>query len=344
MKKITFASIILILLFSESCIDDVSVDNSPKKYTGKLILKSEPDSAKIFLLGTDMHKTTPDSIVNLQSGDYDVTLKLKNYRDTSFIANVYDKFRTEKFIELTVLPEAFSIFIDSDPQGAEIFLSGISTKKFTPDSITNLNKSTYTISLKKENYIDTTFTVTLDHDLKIDQNIVLRKEEFGSIFVQSEPENAQIFLFNDSTGKTTPDSILNLTEGKYDLTLKLQDYYDTTFTTDVEKNKVTDVYINLAPKLSEVNVDLTYLHIPFNQILFNFSFDKDVNLDKVEVLKPDSTVKSIFNFGRGYVYAGEKRIMIFTGDLKGKWVFTFYGVQTDPKKSEFVVIKEINVE
>lgn len=344
MKKIITVLIIIMTLFSNSCIDDVSVTDVQKKYTGKLVLKSEPDSAEIFLLGTDMHKTTPDSIMNLQSGDYNVTLKLKNYRDTSFIAKVYDKLRTESFIELTVLPEVFSIFIDSNPPGAEIFLSGVSTKKFTPDSIVNLNKSTYTITLKKEDYIDTTFTVVLNQNLEIDKNVVLRKVEFGSIFVQSEPPGAEIFLFDENTGKVSPDSILNLAEGSYNITLKLQGYKDTTFTSNVKTNEVTDVHISLTKTLPEINVDLIYLRIPFNQILFNFSFDRNVNLDKVEVLKPDSTVKSIFDFGRGYIFAGEKRIMIFTGDLEGKWIFTFYGMLPDSKNSEFTVIKEIMVE
>lgn len=51
------------------------------------------------------------------------------------------------------------IIIHSNPVGAKIFLSDIDINKITPDSILNLEAGSYKITLSKEKYLDTTFTI-----------------------------------------------------------------------------------------------------------------------------------------------------------------------------------------
>ena len=55
----------------------------------------------------------------------------------------------------------------------------------------------------------------------------------GSIFVQSTPLGASIAVGGSSTGKVTPDSVTNLDEGSYNVTLSLTNYKDTTFSASV---------------------------------------------------------------------------------------------------------------
>jgi hypothetical protein len=58
-------------------------------------------------------------------------------------------------------------------------------------------------------------------------------DEEGNIFVSSNPAGAQIWLDGANTFKTTADTIKNVNEGVHSVTLKLQDYRDTTFSISV---------------------------------------------------------------------------------------------------------------
>ncbi|HCY75144.1 MAG: PEGA domain-containing protein [Ignavibacterium sp.] len=55
----------------------------------------------------------------------------------------------------------------------------------------------------------------------------------GNIFVSSNPAGAQIWLNGTNTLKTTADTLKNIDEGVQSITLKLQDYRDTTFSISV---------------------------------------------------------------------------------------------------------------
>lgn len=60
--------------------------------------------------------------------------------------------------------------------------------------------------------------------------------KYGSIFIQSNPTGAQIWVDNTNTGKVTPDSIINLSIGNHSITLKLSGFSDTTFTVTIIEN------------------------------------------------------------------------------------------------------------
>ena len=51
----------------------------------------------------------------------------------------------------------------------------------------------------------------------------------GSIYLTSNPAGAQIWLDGVNTNFITPDTVLNVEQGVRNVTLKLQDYKDTTF-------------------------------------------------------------------------------------------------------------------
>lgn len=55
-----------------------------------------------------------------------------------------------------------SIVLSSTPAGAAIFLNGVAQSKVTPDSLTALTPKDYTVTLKLDNYYDTTFTVKVE--------------------------------------------------------------------------------------------------------------------------------------------------------------------------------------
>jgi|WetSurSiteA1Bulk_404760.scaffolds.fasta_scaffold04221_2 hypothetical protein len=75
------------------------------------------------------------------------------------------------------------------------------------------------------------FTVLLITSCSSDDPVT--PAEPGSLYITSSPTGAQIWIDGDSTGYTTPDTITNLDEGMYNVTLRLQDYNDTTISISV---------------------------------------------------------------------------------------------------------------
>lgn len=73
----------------------------------------------------------------------------------------------------------------------------------------------------------------------------------GSIYIQTtNATDAQIWVDNTNTGKTTPDSVTNLTVGNHTVTLKLAEYRDTTFTVSVSAGLQTSRAIALSSSLA----------------------------------------------------------------------------------------------
>jgi len=75
-------------------------------------------------------------------------------------------------------------------------------------------------------------------------------DETGDIFITSVPAGAQIWVNGTNSGKVTPDSVTDLDAEDYNITLKLEGYYDTTFTVSVTANQVATRNINLVSALT----------------------------------------------------------------------------------------------
>ena len=66
----------------------------------------------------------------------------------------------------------------------------------------------------------------------------------GNLFLTSNPAGAEIWLAGSNTSQTTPDTVKDLDEGVYSVTLKLTDYTDTTFQVSVISGQ-TSVVTNI---------------------------------------------------------------------------------------------------
>ncbi len=100
MKKFLILPLIALAAFVLSSCDSTT-DNPPAAGTGSIFVQSTPAGAQIFVDGSNTNKVTPDSVVNLSEGTYNVQLQLTNYRDTSFAATVTANFQTVKSVTLT---------------------------------------------------------------------------------------------------------------------------------------------------------------------------------------------------------------------------------------------------
>ena len=86
MKKLKYI-LPLVLILIISCRENI-VDFPEESATGKLFINSSPGGAEIFFESSKTGKVTPDSLVNLQPGSYNLKLHLSGYLDENFLVNV----------------------------------------------------------------------------------------------------------------------------------------------------------------------------------------------------------------------------------------------------------------
>jgi len=245
--KILYQYILLIafLILINGCVDEhvIEVNNS---INGSVIVSSQPDSANIFLLGTNTSKVTTDSLLNLESGLYDITLKHEGYLDTNFIVKIVKNRRTTKHIQLTLKKSIGKIILTTNESRAAIFLNDNATGKFTPDSLTNLSIGEYRVKLSLPKYVDTTVVIKLAEDEIITKTIQLKKADPNSkIILTSTPNNCYIYKDDTLLINKTPYTAKKLYEGIYTIKLTHPDYYDTTFSIQVLKNQTISKFIEL---------------------------------------------------------------------------------------------------
>jgi hypothetical protein len=84
-KLILFLLIPFAITLVTSCSDDDPITQTP---TGSIYLTSIPSDAEIWIDGSNTFKTTPDTILDVDEGVRSVTLKLQDYRDTTFSISV----------------------------------------------------------------------------------------------------------------------------------------------------------------------------------------------------------------------------------------------------------------
>ena len=225
-------------LLMVSCSKEDNPVTNPEAMKGILFIESSPSGAEIWLQGVNTSQLTPDSLTDLTPGSYIVTLKFQSYNDTTFVVDIEEGKLTSVIV--TLMSKPGGIYLSSSQPNAEIWLDGINTSQLTPDTLTNLNPGSYSITLKLHNYKDTTFVVSVNGG-QITSMTVTLMFNVGSIYLQSSPELAEIWLNGINTSLTTPHYITSVEVGVYSITLKLTDYNDTTFSVSVTAGQITYV-------------------------------------------------------------------------------------------------------
>jgi ligand-binding sensor domain-containing protein len=141
-------------------------------------------------------------------------------------------------------PPNGTVFINSYPKGAIIYLNGKAQRRITPDSITWLMTGTDTITLKRDYFRDTIFTVNAAEGEKHTYFIDYSKDPLmlGKISCASLPTNGSIFINDSSTGLTTPATIKNLLPGRYNVTYKFKNHEDKNLNILVQSNTTSSGY------------------------------------------------------------------------------------------------------
>lgn len=156
--------VICVIIFS---CDENSTD-STQKSTGKLVITSIPSGARIFLGNNDTGKDTPDTLYNLEAGNYDLFLYLQYYDTAFFSVTIFDDLTTTKNV----------ILEDGLPFVEFIWDYSIA---FTGDSVR--------------------FFFKLNQDVLIDSIIVERPVDgTGNYLTEKYFYNNELFIWKDQSG------------------------------------------------------------------------------------------------------------------------------------------------
>lgn len=152
-----------IFLYSAGCDKDVSV-NPPEGPIpqGRIDISSKPSGARIYLDGEDIGRFTPDSIRYIKEGNHKITLKITDYRDSVFFVDVKDGQPLKMDIDFTKNEAMKStILCKSAVAKSQIFLNGVFTGKYTPDTLRSLLPGTYNIKYKQKGYWDDSLNISI---------------------------------------------------------------------------------------------------------------------------------------------------------------------------------------
>jgi hypothetical protein len=122
-----------------------------------LTIQSEPTNAKIYINGAATGFTTPN-VIKLKPGTYLIQIMKEGYESTSRSVT-FSRESSRQSIFLTLKAVPVIVFINSQPEGARIYLNNIYTGKNTPSSL-SLSFGTHTIMVGKAGFEDQAINVT----------------------------------------------------------------------------------------------------------------------------------------------------------------------------------------
>ncbi len=139
------------------------------------------------------------------------------------------------------------VFVNSYPVGFHIYLDSKARRRATPDSLTWLKSGTYQITLKKDLFRDSTFTIDIVEGEKksVFVDFSQNPSMLGSIYCTSNPAKAEIFLNDSSTGHFTPYTLQNVIPGQYEIKYHLLNSLDDSSTVTVSSGNVSNLQMTL---------------------------------------------------------------------------------------------------
>ena len=154
---LTGAALLAALLLAASCGRE-----APVQQPGMIAVLSDPAGATILLDGEDQGTVTPDTLVNLDPGTYEVSVQLDGYQVAPFSQTATVTPLTVAQVALFTLSQT-TLSVNSTPAGAAVFVDGEDSGQVTPAVLVGLEPGSVEISLVLDGYLvsPTTYSATV---------------------------------------------------------------------------------------------------------------------------------------------------------------------------------------
>jgi PKD repeat protein len=183
-----------------------------------------------------------------QTGTYTVTLTVTSAAVGACSAEQDTKVRSNYItVTLPVVHQRGSIYVQSSPAGATVYLDGALKSPLTPMTITDVTAGSYTIRVTKAGYTEKSQAVVVNEGLTSTVTLTLTQSQSGGgLSVTTVPSGATVYV--DGTVKgVTPLTNVQLTTGQHSLRMVMTGYvdYDATFT--ITTGQTTPLTLTLVP-------------------------------------------------------------------------------------------------
>lgn len=214
------------------------VNAALQKELGSIHVTSNPSGAKVYLDGS-YKGTTPLTIGDVSTGNHTLTLKKNGYYDWERSYNVSAGETVDVYASLEL--KVGYLNVRSNVEGASVYVDG--SYKGTIPLYVGIPVGMHTVTVSANKYYDYTTSVTVETDRTVYVEASL-EEKPGSIYVESIPSGAEVYLDGSYKGKT-PLTIATLKRGTYTLVVKYSGHYDERLNVSVYPDETTtnEVYL-----------------------------------------------------------------------------------------------------
>ncbi|GAX59732.1 hypothetical protein SCALIN_C04_0220 [Candidatus Scalindua japonica] len=216
---------------------------------GSISLGSEPTKARIFLDGIQIG-TTPARLQSIPHGTHLVEVKMEGFNIWKKSVNVESG--KERLLTAILKRKTGSISINSKPENAGIYLNGKYIGE-TPHRIQSIIPGTHEIQLKMEDYDVWSETVNIEAGNENTISAMLQRST-GTLMIESDPENAIIFVDGKEIG-TTPEIIISSAKGKHIIEVRMDGYDIWKENVHIEPGTEKSLTVTLQPKTGSLNIN-----------------------------------------------------------------------------------------
>lgn len=159
-----------------------------KRGDASLFIKTDPDSARIFIDGKLVDGITPITIDNLSSGEHSVKT---TRRDLSGFATIILQPNKVGRLDIKLFRQQTVLKVASNPSEAEVYLIGSPKTRLRPDQITpaifeKFSSNTLNVTLFKTGYFDTTLAVKINNNEINNLSVNLREAPLEVVKMQKK--------------------------------------------------------------------------------------------------------------------------------------------------------------
>jgi hypothetical protein len=224
--------------------------------TGTVTVRSNPSDAVVILDGYN-YGTTPYMFTGLTTGYHTVEVDYPGYE--AYVTNVYIDYGVNQdiYADLTALVSYGSLFIDSTPQGADVYVDG-NHQGTSPVTVSAMSVGAHQVELHLAGYEVLTSTQNVYAGQGTVVNLVLvpysSSSGYGSIDITSNQPGALVYLDGIYKGSTQSGNTFNtiaVSPGTHTLFLHLPGYKDITQTVEVFPGQITNVAAVFTPAATQ---------------------------------------------------------------------------------------------
>jgi len=301
--RISATAAVLLILVLFLVYQNTNLSNAGKTESSNrsnLSISGTPPFAAVYLDDDSIGSTPVDNYPALP-GNHSLKIKEKNFGTMDTMVSVTAgnnldmtyKLNPDKADSVSVLREnepgvgaalpkvrTATIFIRSEPDGAEIWLNG-KLEGNTPGRINKLASGSYQLKLHKDGYQTLTKAVKINGETNLTLNESLVPLT-GGLKIETEPNSAAVYIDGKELKKQTPLDLTDISTGTHQLEIRKNGYASVTKEIEVIEGQAEQITAKLNQLTGELNVQVR----PWGSIYLNDKLQKSSSDIKYKIQLP----------------------------------------------------------